>query len=572
MSQILSVLPKKIKGMKFCVADVEAVEWTNPIVVGFFDGNKYRHFETMQDFLKFYFRQKYANYKCFFHWGGGYDFNFIFDTMHNYFQDIAWSCLDNNGVHFISMKSPDKKRVWHFSDSYKLLPASLHTLTNDFDVEHKKLVEFDRGNLQKIPVADVIRYNEYDCRGLYEVLEKFQTWFNGIGVDMKTTVASQALATWRRMMPFNMTTLDEYSESFIRKGYFGGRVEIFKMKCFDKFYYYDFTSLYPYVMKKYDMPVGKPMETSEFQEDKIGFYEVEVSVPDMYIPVLPFIMDGKLIFPTGNFRGIFSSEEIKFARSLGCEFKIKYGYVFDGAKIFDEYIDRFFELKNTSQGSTKMISKLLLNSLYGKFAQKRDRENIVRIVDPSEVSGTKPYMEEFGLYKKFSFSKANYIIPSISAWITSCARVELAKMLYEAGQQNIYYADTDSICSTKKLPTGKNLGDLKLEMTGLEAIFLLPKTYAIRTDSGLIIKAKGFEREFTAKLTMNSFDKALNGDASDFNQNLLRFGKFKECLRRNGQFVSMLQKKKSIQSVYTKREVLENLDTRPLRVSVPLIS
>ena len=45
----------------------------------------------------------------------------------------------------------------------------------------------------------------------------------------------------------------------IRSGYFGGRCDIGMYGDFKDVYYYDFTSLYPYVGSKYVMPTGKPI-------------------------------------------------------------------------------------------------------------------------------------------------------------------------------------------------------------------------------------------------------------------------------------------------------------------------
>lgn len=46
--------------------------------------------------------------------------------------------------------------------------------------------------------------------------------------------------------------------SDIRSGYFGGRCEIYGFGKFDKVYYYDVTTEYPFVGSKYPMPIGNP--------------------------------------------------------------------------------------------------------------------------------------------------------------------------------------------------------------------------------------------------------------------------------------------------------------------------
>jgi hypothetical protein len=183
------------------------------------------------------------------------------------------------------------------------------------------------------------------------------------------------------------------------------------------------------------------------------------------------------------------------------------------------------------------------------------------------VLGLIPYNEKYGLYQKESISRATFIIPSIAAWITSCARAELFSWLQKSGEENVYYCDTDSMLSTRKLPISDKLGGLRLEMEGDQGIFLSPKLYVIKQGDKVITKAKGFEHEFANKLSYEAFEKALYGDRSEFIQVVQRFAKFKEALVREGKFVTMLTKRKSLQSDYSKRRVLSNFDTAPLKIT-----
>ena len=54
---------------------------------------------------------------------------------------------------------------------------------------------------------------------------------------------------------------------------------------------------------------------------------------------------------------------------FGYKFKVISGYLFDKKYIFNEYVDFLYNLKSTSVKGTPdyVISKLLMNSLYGKF-------------------------------------------------------------------------------------------------------------------------------------------------------------------------------------------------------------
>lgn len=90
-----------------------------------------------------------------------------------------------------------------------------------------------------------------------------------------------------------------------RDSLFGGRTNAIKIykKCEqnEKIKYVDFKSLYPYVQKYCSFPIGHPeIITENFQsfENYYGIVCCTILPPqNLYIPVLPVRIDGKLIFP-----------------------------------------------------------------------------------------------------------------------------------------------------------------------------------------------------------------------------------------------------------------------------------
>ena len=63
------------------------------------------------------------------------------------------------------------------------------------------------------------------------------------------------------------------------------------------------------------------------------------------------------------------SEEINNAIKFGYKFKILRGYLFDKEYIFTEYINDLYKIKQAHNKNEPkyLISKLLMNSLYGRF-------------------------------------------------------------------------------------------------------------------------------------------------------------------------------------------------------------
>jgi hypothetical protein len=77
---------------------------------------------------------------------------------------------------------------------------------------------------------------------------------------------------------------------FFQKGYTGGSVDVFKPYGL-KIFRYDVNSLYPYVMKKFEVPVGNPTffegDVYKFVKNPFGVFEVKITAPEgIKIPLL----------------------------------------------------------------------------------------------------------------------------------------------------------------------------------------------------------------------------------------------------------------------------------------------
>jgi len=554
------------KEFKYAVFDIESRNWIDFELLGFFDGNKYREFDSVDEFLDFYLSRRYEFWRLFAHAGGRFDFNFILEALKDR-SEFDYEILSSQGITQMRITKGSKyggksfRHAWILKDSYKMLPMSLAKLCNAFETEHRKL-EMDYSKIDKND-EKVRQYLKNDVLGLFEVIEKYGMWLAQYGVPLQTTIASQSMMMFRRTLLKPIRCLKPEVEMFARRSYFGGHTEIYNMRSYGKIYYFDINSLYPSQMLKNEMPVGKGWSVKNFVEGEIGFYKADVRIPDIYVPPVPKVINHKLMFPFGKFSGFYTSKELELARDVGGEFDIHYGYIFSSENIFGEYIsDMYNKKKNAKDSTTRSIAKLLMNANYGKFGQNRDKEMLVKICNMKDAVGLTPYNIDNALFTKENFSRATFIIPTIASWITSCARVEEYRLLQKAGENDLFYCDTDSVATTKRLSVDNELGGLKMEEEADEAIFLLPKVYALRKGDNVIIRAKGFDREFVKKLSFNSFEKALEGDVSDFKQQLKKFASMRESLRSNGTFVSMINKTKSIKARYDKRQILPDFNTK----------
>lgn len=167
---------------------------------------------------------------------------------------------------------------------------------------------------------------------------------------------------------------------------------------------YDVNSLYPYVMSKFDMPIGK----IKFFEGNIlkidpkafGFFECKITAPKfLKNPILQIKFDTgngiRTISPLGSCTSVIFSEEMFNAIKYGYKFEILRGYTFERGNIFKDYINDLDKIKKASNKDDPMylISKLLINSLYGRFGMN-EILFIHEIIDESKLNN---YNEKYSI-------------------------------------------------------------------------------------------------------------------------------------------------------------------------------
>lgn len=388
---------------------------------------------------------------------------------------------------------------------------------------------------------DILHYLKHDCIGLWEVLDAFYSWPLVEKSGKSFTTASQAVKIWRTFLKCDVHGLSKSVDRFIRCGYFGGRTEIFRpffhghynvesnpdkfprsalkylreQKKVGKLYYYDVNSLYPTVMRDNEFPIKFKgwVEADQYDKNSLTFWECEVDVPKMFCPPLgvKHVFENgtvKYIFPTGVFKGIWTTQELEYAKTLGVKvLKIHRGAIFEnGGYIFKDFITELYNIrlkaKKKKDGVNDLNSKLIMNSCYGRLGLNLEREKLV--FDDGQ-NGFKIHSEvkmgkrNIRLGTEDVYLESSFTNVAISAYVTAYARILMHRDGYmKAGEKHLYYTDTDSMFCSKKLPTGDGLGEWKLEYTCKSACFLLPKTYINDGVEG---------EDFTKKLTMKGFDK-----------------------------------------------------------------
>ena len=437
-----------------------------------------------------------------------------------------------------------------FKDSYLLLPLSLRkrclafkvdlvkgyfpfNLTNIYytgvfpkfehwtDISLSEYTELSKTNKGKFWSfqQEAIKYCKLDCKCLYEVLIKFNKLiFNEFKVNIHKSPSLPALAMRiykTQFMPLNsIYQILGKPEQNIRNSYSGGAVDVYiphnritafigniESK-FKQLFYYDVNSLYPTIMAKHLMPIGKPIkfvgDIRKMEPDAFGFFYCKITSPDnLNHPILQRRIktsEGiRTIAGLGSWTGWISSLELDNAVKYGYQFEILNGYQFERGDLFSGYVNKLYQLRlqYPKPHAMNLIAKLLMNSLYGKFGMKLET-TVVDIFDCSTPEGSKLFENALEAYGetihdyinldgcfvivrdsrvdiKYSEDQDMYhgleVNIAIASAITAAARVQMS-VFKNNPLFNLYYTDTDSIVIDKQLPesmVGNKLGQLKLE-------------------------------------------------------------------------------------------------------------
>src|ERR1700727_3378030 len=291
-------------------------------------------------------------------------------------------------------------------------------------------------------------------------------------------------------------------------------------------------SQYPAAMLN-KMPIGNPVFSTNCNLAYYsGFVFAKIIPPsenklkNLYIQYRD--LKGIITCPRTPFIRWIDTIELNYAIQEGYKADIICGINFpesnkvDSENLFKDYVDHFYNKKlNAKDPIERMIAKLSLNSLYGKFGQK-DIESKIRIVTTNEALKLiklyhytylsyitndlvlikyssklneklrRLYKEEENELNTKFISKDRGVVSAvqISSRISALARVSINKYKNIEGN-NLYYSDTDSLILENKLSTkdiGKELGKWKLEGEILKGIFVRSKLYMYEDINGNIKK------------------------------------------------------------------------------------
>lgn len=431
-----------------------------------------------------------------------------------------------------------KNHFIELRDSLKLLPFSVKEIGKGFKTAHQKLdMEYEGVRYAGCTITD--EEQAYIANDVLVVKEALEIMFNE--GHNKLTIGSCCLSEFKKTFPLRFPEYEtcfpdiyelpinpaEHKENnagkWIRNSYRGGWCYLVKGKENKLFYNgttADVNSLYPSVMSSESgnyYPVGIPhFWTGNIIPDEAlkpeRFYFVRIKtrfyIKDGYLPFIQvktsalyratesletsdvyckkdgkyythYMKDGELHDTKVELTLTMTDYELLKEHYELVDFEILDGcWFYAEIGIFDDYIEKYKQMKLQSTGARRLLAKLFLNNLYGKMATSTDSSFKYAYIKEDKTIGFVQILEN---------DKTPGYIPVGSA-ITSYARnftIRAAQKNYH-GKENpgFIYADTDSIhCDLKPdemkgiTVHDKNFCCWKLESCWDKAYFTRQKTY-----------------------------------------------------------------------------------------------
>lgn len=642
---ITPILKKKNFLKNYLTLDIETYNHNDVLYVyciSIYDGISFKSFylsdfssseELILECLTYLIKDEYNNNIIYVHNLSNFDSIFLLNSLVK-MATITLKPIRRDG-RLINLTFQKDNIKLHFRDSYLLLPLSLQKLCEGFNVETKAIFPIlfpNKNNLEYIGLLpeykyfnnsltlleyetfkkkyintvwdlkkESILYCEQDVKSLYLVIQTFynkiEELFN-INIHNYPTLPSLALAIYRTHYLKNnkIPIISGDMFDFFQQGYTGGCVDMYKPYHKGLIYRYDVNSLYPFIMKTTPVPVGNP---TYFEGDILliknkpyGIFEAKITTPEVInIPLLQYRFKinntTHTISPTGSWTGIYHSNELYNAMKHGYKIEIIRGYEFESKIIFKDYVNILYNIKKKSLPNTPyyLISKMLLNSLYGKFGMSPyiedhvivDNDKFIDIIknhnievlDITELDNNKFWLS----IKKITDSKTDYTYEKLNISVPIALSITANARIFMSNFKNnkTLYSDTDSIDVTSKLPdkyVGTGLGKFKLEHIFNEAVFLAPKSYgavAININDNStyeFIKIKGFKN----KIPFTSLKELLHKDKK---LELLHEKWYKDFATSH---INIKNELYTLMVTSNKRELIYNsnnllVDTKPLKIT-----
>ena len=453
---------------------VYVMEWTTDLrvkFIGYYDGREFRGFRDVDEFTAFLLtgpaRTVYA------HAGGSYDVLHMLgplirsdSVMRGFFSGVSLVGL--------TVSTPNGKVT--LADSLFLIQSSVKQLG---EWVGKPKLDFDHTVEHDYAVYEP--YCRRDCEILYDAISRFEAVVQELGVEMRLTVGATAMALAKHYG--GVFPLSGITDRYLTPAYFGGRTEDIRKGFHTDVRCYDINSAYPWAMTQ-AIP-GAFLGASKNRPPPPYFVHAKNIRASGFHGPIPIRTPLGLYYPVGVIpEAILSDVEA----ALVDDFEPVTYYRFAVNHHLARLVEKLYALRMEG-GASSLVYKILANSIYGKFAERAEKDAL--LVHPSKPPTDGVVMMP-GVYRTVQIVNIPHRNIATAAYITALVRAKL----YGYMNPNTLYVDTDGFWTTDTLPaTSAALGDIKLEKEAKEFHVLQPKVY--RYDD--TVRAKGYRHLTTAQ-------------------------------------------------------------------------
>lgn len=572
----------------------------------FYIGDFKNHHDMMDAAVK-YMIDTYPDYVAYAHNGSRFDTFFILDSIARLSEKVQL-VYHHNAIVGITHKLPGNKTGIRFMDSIRMFDAPLRKLCKTFKVEDPKIyfpMKFANEILPKgiyDYIGEIPDYNTYWVGNLIAANDaKLDYWKSEATTTGNSWSFREALeryiscdvkSLWQVMMTARTHILDKYKldifnhltapslsnklyrarympkdsipkltgimDQITRESYYGGIVDVFKPYIHNGVYS-DANGLYATAMSQYPMPIGElrwTLNPDINNPETFGIVQATVHIKeDLYYPILPIKLNGRLIRPVGSFTGWWTTELLRQAirHNQLYSYTCHLGILCDKSyNLFKDYILHNYNLrlKAKAEGDSVMdqFTKLLNNTAYGYFGMhETSQETAVITQSEFELLATQTHiiqsdtlpcgkelvtfdrktrkiiselpefkdvyedLESVSLHSYFNDSSLN-INAMIAGYITSSAQIHMNEVALTQIQKGNFpaYTDTDSLVTPYDLGNlyGKDLGQFKEEHKLSEGIFAGLKLYTFKsmTEKSEVTRNKGLKERLNREEFANLYN------------------------------------------------------------------
>ena len=410
-------------------------------------------------------------------------------------------------------------------DSLKILPFSVEKVAQAFNLPISKLsINYqEKREIGHKLTEEEISYIKNDVEIVARAIEILHK--QGL---TKMTTGANALEEYKRIISkklFEKWFPPPLYDSDIRQAYKGGFTYLnpkYAGKDIKNGIVLDVNSLYPSVMYYSPLPYGEGKYfTGKYINDDnynlyIQMFSCQFKLKKGYIPTIQ-LKNNMSFVPTEYLESSKGEHITMCLTNIDLELFFEHYEVYDidyisGWKfrsyigLFKNYIDKWNKIKVQAtiekNGAMRSIAKLMLNSLYGKFALNPKVKSKYPFLGDDDIIHYKIVQEE---------DRKPIYIP-MGVFITSWARyktITSAQKVYD----RFIYADTDSLhLEGEEIPEGleisdTELGKWKLESRFTKARFIRQKSYIEEIDNKLKITCAGMPESCYKYVTWDNFHK-----------------------------------------------------------------